>query len=129
MVDRTQEALATYKQMVAIRGRIEAGELAWSALGDYFTEDAVYIDSAWGRFAGQPAIKRFIEDSMVGLDDWRFPEEWTMADGDPVVSMWWNQLLRERIRAQPGHCGLGNDRPDRTPMWGQMPQWPLPCPP
>jgi hypothetical protein len=31
-------------------------------------------------------------DSMAGLDDWRFPEEWSMADGDRVVSMWWNQL-------------------------------------
>jgi hypothetical protein len=92
VTDRTQEALATYKQMVAMRGRIEAGELPWSALGDYFTEDAVYIDSAWGRFAGGPAIKRFMGDSMAGLDDWRFPEEWSMADGDRVVSMWWNQL-------------------------------------
>jgi len=101
VVDRPQEALATYKQMVALRSRIEAGELPWSALGDYFTQDAVYIDSAWGRVEGQAAIKRFMEDSMVGLDDWRFPEEWSMADGDRVVSMWWNQLPGERADGSP----------------------------
>jgi hypothetical protein len=33
---------------------------------------------------------------MAGLDDWRFPEEWTMADGDRVVSMWWNELPGQR---------------------------------
>lgn len=87
--------------MVALRGRIEQGELAWSALADYFTEDAVYIDSAWGRFEGRKAIGRFMDDSMVGLDDWRFPEEWTTAEGDRVVSMWWNQLPGARPDGSP----------------------------
>jgi ketosteroid isomerase-like protein len=92
MTEDTNEALAVYRDMVAVRGRIESGELPWSALSEYFTDDAVYIDSAWGRYEGRPAIRRFMEESMVGLDDWRFPEEWTMADGNRVVSMWWNQL-------------------------------------
>src|SRR3954471_2580841 len=96
MADRTAEARATYDEMVALRSRIEAGELPWSALADYFTDDAVYIDSAWGRYEGRAAITKFMDDSMVGLDDWRFPEEWTMADGDRVVSMWWNQLPGSR---------------------------------
>ena len=87
--------------MVALRGRIESGELPWSALGDYFTQEAVYVDSAWGRFEGQPAIRRFMDDSMVGLDDWRFPEEWSMADGDRVVAMWWNQLPGARTDGSP----------------------------
>jgi hypothetical protein len=101
MADRTKEARATYDEMVAMRSRIEAGELPWSALADYFTEDGVYIDSAWGRYEGKAAIKRFMDDSMVGLDDWRFPEEWTMADGDRVVSMWWNQLPGQRDNDAP----------------------------
>jgi len=96
VIDLTEEALATYREMVAVRDRIEQGELPWSALADYFTENAVYIDSAWGRFEGRPAIEQFMSDSMAGLDDWRFPEEWTMADGDRVVSMWWNQLPSRR---------------------------------
>ena len=101
MIDRTEEALATYRQMVAARDRIEVGELPWSALAAYFTEDAVYIDSAWGRFEGLPAIEQFMMDSMMGLDDWRFPEEWTTADGDRVVSMWWNQLPGMRADGSP----------------------------
>ena len=96
MTDRAEEALATYRHMVAERDRIEVGELPWSALAAYFTENAVYIDSAWGRFEGRPAIRQFMADSMLGLEDWRFPEEWTMADGDRVVSMWWNQLPGNR---------------------------------
>jgi SnoaL-like domain len=96
MIDKTEEALATYREMVAVRDRIEQGELPWSALAGYFTENAVYIDSAWGRFEGRPAIEKFMVESMTGLDDWRFPEEWTMADGDRVVSMWWNQLPSSR---------------------------------
>jgi ketosteroid isomerase-like protein len=92
MADRTAEARATYDEMVALRARIEAGELPWSALGDYFTDNAVYIDSAWGRYEGKDAIAEFMDASMAGLGDWTFPEEWTMADGDRVVSMWWNEL-------------------------------------
>jgi hypothetical protein len=101
VADRTDEALARYREMVALRGRIESGELPWSALAAYFTDDAVYIDSAWGRYEGLVAIERFMVDSMVGLDDWRFPEEWTVADGDRVVSMWWNQLPGKRADGSP----------------------------
>jgi hypothetical protein len=52
--------------MVATRDRIEGGELPWSALTAYFTDDAVYIDSAWGRFEGLPAIEQFMVESMMG---------------------------------------------------------------
>jgi ketosteroid isomerase-like protein len=101
MADRSTEARETYAEMVALRTRIEAGELPWSALADYFTDDAVYIDSAWGRYEGRAAITTFMDDSMAGLDDWRFPEEWTMADGDRVVSMWWNELPGTRADGTP----------------------------
>lgn len=101
MTARSDEALATYREMVAVRGRIEAGELPWSALAEYFTEDGVYIDSAWGRFEGRAAIATFMEESMTGLEDWVFPEEWTMADDDRVVAMWWNQLPGSRADGSP----------------------------
>src|SRR5436305_882157 len=47
------------------------------------------------------AITKFMDESMAGLGDWRFPEEWTMADGDRVVSMWWNELPGERSDGTP----------------------------
>ncbi len=101
MADTDRGARATYEEMVATRQQIEVGDLPWSALADYFTDDAVYIDSAWGRYEGRAAITAFMVDSMVGLEDWRFPEEWTMADGDRVVSMWWNELPGARADGSP----------------------------
>jgi hypothetical protein len=101
VTERTAEALAAYRDMVAVRDRIEQGELPWSTLAGFFTEDAVYIDSTWGRYEGRPAIEAFMAASMTGLDDWTFPEEWTMADGDRVVSKWWNQLPGKRPDGSP----------------------------
>ena len=94
--DLGAEALKTFDEMVALRKRIEAGEAPWSALADYFTEDAVYIDSAWGRYDGRDAILAFMDASMAGLDDWTFPEHWTIADGNRVVSYWSNVLPGQR---------------------------------
>ena len=82
-----EEALAAYKAYVEARDRIEAGELSWDALGEFFTEDAVFIDPAWGRVEGLDNIREFLRDSMLGLDDWKFPERWTFADGHRVVTM------------------------------------------
>jgi hypothetical protein len=38
---------------------------------------------------------------MVGLEDWTFPEQWTMVDGDRVVSFWWNRLPGNRPDGRP----------------------------
>ncbi|MDG2026930.1 MAG: nuclear transport factor 2 family protein [Acidimicrobiales bacterium] len=86
------EALETYRAYVAQREKIQAGEAGWDTLGEYFTDDAVFIDPAWGRVEGIDAVREFLEESMVGLDDWSFPERWTMVDGDRVVTMF-EQLI------------------------------------
>lgn len=96
------EVRAAYERLVELRGQIEQGEQPWSALAEEcFTEDAVYIDPAWGRYEGREAITRFMDESMQGLDGWTFPEEWTMVDGDRVVSFWWNRLPGERPDGTP----------------------------
>ena len=46
------EARAAYTAYIETRKRIDAGELPWSALEDFFTDDAVFIDPAWGRVEG-----------------------------------------------------------------------------
>ena len=38
------------------------------------------------------AIREFLVDSMVVLEDWSFPIEFTAIDGDTVVIKWWQQL-------------------------------------
>ena len=40
-------------------------------LAEFFTDDAVYIDPAWGRIQGIDEIRAFLVDSMLGLEDWR----------------------------------------------------------
>ncbi len=91
--DRSEIELAV-SRYCDLRRRIEdPGEAAsWADLADLFTEDAVYIDPAWGRIEGREEIRAFMHDSMVGLDDWRFPIEFTAIEGDDVVIKW-TQIL------------------------------------
>ena len=52
----------------AVRTAIEAGEATWTDLARFFTDDAVYIDPAWGRIQGVEEIRAFMDESMRG---WR----------------------------------------------------------
>lgn len=88
-VEEVQQVVADY---VALRQRIEDGEADWPDLAEIFTDDAVYIDPAWGRIEGRDEIHQFMHDSMVGLEDWSFPVEYTAIDGDTVVVKWWQIL-------------------------------------
>ena len=96
-----EEILSTYQRYVETRNRVEAGEVPWDALAAFFTDDATFIDPAWGRVEGIAAIREFLVESMVGLEDWEFPHEWAMVDGDRLIARWQNRL--------PGR------RPDGTP--------------
>ena len=72
------------------------GEAPWSSLGDWFTADAVFIDPGWGRIEGRDRMAEFFDWSIVGLDGWDFPEQWTMIDGDRLVSFWWSRVPGSR---------------------------------
>jgi ketosteroid isomerase-like protein len=99
--DEVQAALAAY---VALRERIERGEATWTDLAEIFTDDAVFIDPAYGRVEGLDAIRRFLDESMRGLEDWRFPIEFTAVDGDNVIIKW-TQVLPNG-RRQSGYTRL-----------------------
>jgi ketosteroid isomerase-like protein len=99
--DEVQAALAAY---VDLRERIERGEATWTDLAGIFTDDAVYIDPAYGRVEGLEAIRRFLDESMRGLEDWRFPIEFTAVDSDNVIIKW-TQLLPNG-RRQSGYTRL-----------------------
>jgi ketosteroid isomerase-like protein len=92
-----QEIQATYDRFVALRDDIDRGAAQWSELADFFTEDAVYIDPAWGRQEGRETIRQFFTDSMAGLTGygWSTPERWTMVDGARLVSHW-DQILGDK---------------------------------
>ena len=97
-----REAQATYEKFVAMRDEIDVGNKPWSALADFFTEDAVYIDPAWGRVEGRENIRSFFEESMAGLTGhgWSTPEHWTMVDGHRLVSQW-DQVMGEKLDGEP----------------------------
>ncbi len=90
------EILETHRRHVNIRNRIDAGELWWDALGEFFTENATFIDPAWGRIDGLENITRFWLKSMAGLEDWSFPHEWEAIDGNYLITGWQNRLPGRR---------------------------------
>ena len=96
-----QEIEAAYARYLETRTRIEAGGLGWDALADFFTDDASFIDPAWGRIEGIESIRGFLVESMAGLEDWSFPHEWTLVDGDRLVSRWQNRLPGRRPDGSP----------------------------
>jgi len=79
---------ATVDAYLALRAAIEAGEATWVDLGRFFTDDAVYVDPAWGRIQGIDEIRRFLDESMRGLEDWRFPVTAAAVDGDHLLVKW-----------------------------------------
>jgi ketosteroid isomerase-like protein len=97
-----REATETYRRFVARRDEIDRGERTWSSLADFFTEDAAYIDPAWGHVEGRGAIRSFFEESMAGLTGhgWSTPENWTLAEGPRVVSQW-DQILGSKPDGSP----------------------------
>lgn len=98
---REQEALTAYREYVAQRERCVRGDAPWSAIGRWFTEDAVFIDPAWGRVEGRDTITDFFDRSMAGFEGWSFPEEWTIVEGDRLVTFWWNRLPGARADGTP----------------------------
>jgi ketosteroid isomerase-like protein len=96
--DEVQAAVDRYHEL---RARIEAGEHDFGVLADLYTDDAVYVDAAWGRIEGKAAIAAWLVDSMVGLGDWQFPVEFTAIDGDNVVVKWTQVVPGTREDGRP----------------------------
>jgi len=92
-----EEVKATVDRYHELRRRIDEGlePDAFGALSDFYTEDAVYVDGAWGRLEGRETIARWLVDSMLGMEDWKFPIEFTAIEGDDVVVKW-TQIMPHR---------------------------------
>ncbi|MEI8336242.1 MAG: nuclear transport factor 2 family protein [Actinomycetes bacterium] len=80
-----EETLSRY---VDLRSEIDLGHNAWTDLCDFYTEDCVYIDPAWGRVEGRESIRAFMVESMTGLEGWQFPVEFTAVSGDDCAVKW-----------------------------------------
>lgn len=96
-MNHPQEEIETViERYVAMRRAIDAGERVWTDLLEFYTDDAVYIDPAWGRVEGIGAIREFMVESMRGLEDWTFPVEFTAVAGDDVAVKWQQVLPSSR---------------------------------
>ena len=91
-----EEIEAAVARYLEVRERMDRGEGGWTEMASLFTDDATYIDPAWGRVDGIEAITDFLQRSMAGLEDWVFPVEWVAIDGDRVVVKWIQRLPGQR---------------------------------
>jgi len=98
-----EEVQAVVDRYHELRRRIDEGlePDAFGALADFYTEDAVYVDGAWGRLEGRETIARWLVDSMVGMEDWKFPIEFTAIEGNDVVVKWTQIMPRTKPDGTP----------------------------
>lgn len=98
--DEIQAVVDRYHEL---RRRIDAGlePKGFGALADFYTDDAVYVDAAWGRIEGKQAIASWLEHSMVGLGAWKFPVEFTAIEGNDVVVKWTQIIPGARADGTP----------------------------
>lgn len=101
MAHPRDEVQAMVDRYLDLRERIESGHATWIDLAELFTDDAVYIDPAWGRIQGIDRIREFLMESMRGLEDWRFPVRFAAIDGDDVVVAWRQILPGQRPDGRP----------------------------
>jgi ketosteroid isomerase-like protein len=105
------EVQSTIERYLAVRDGINAGNGTWRDLAQFFTDDAVFIDPAWGRVEGIEAMLATVfGEAMVGLEDWKFPTDFYVIDGDIVVVKWRQVLPGKRADgseyAQSGYSTL-----------------------
>ena len=102
MAHDRQEVQAAIERYLKVRDAINAGNGTWRDLAQFFTDDAVFIDPAWGRVEGIEEMKATVfGDAMVGLEEWTFPTDYYMIDGDTVVVKWRQVLPGTRADGRP----------------------------
>ena len=74
--DEIEKAFQNY---CALRERAsETGD--WSIWADQFTEDAGYVEHAYGEFKGRDAIREWITQVMAPFPHMTFPNDWYLID-------------------------------------------------
>jgi len=85
MENTSAELAATLERYLRYRAEVDGGTRPWSDLVEFFTDDAIFIDPAWGRIQGIDAIGQFLVESMTGIEDWTFPVDHLYVDGNDVI--------------------------------------------
>ena len=87
------------------RQALDLGEAPWSSVADLFTEDAVFIDAAWGRVEGRAGIAQLMDDAMAGLDGFSYPTD-VVAIADDDVLIKWRQVVSGLPGGDCEHTGV-----------------------
>jgi ketosteroid isomerase-like protein len=96
------EIAATVDHYIAVRDEINAGNGTWQDLAQFFTDDAIFIDPAWGRVHGIEEMKRTVfGEAMAGLEDWDFPTEFYAITGNNVIVKWQQVLPGKKPDGSP----------------------------
>jgi ketosteroid isomerase-like protein len=89
------------------RERAGRGDEPWSAAAQFFTEDAVFVDAAWGRVEGPAAIAEMLGTAMAGLEGFRYPTDVVAIEGDDVLIAWRQVVEHLELRGGPfQHTGV-----------------------
>jgi ketosteroid isomerase-like protein len=102
MAHPQDEVRAAIDRYISVRDQINAGNGTWRDLAQFFTDDAVFIDPAWGRVEGIEEMKATVfGEAMAGLEEWSFPTEFYAIDGDNVIVKWSQVLPGRRDDGSP----------------------------
>jgi ketosteroid isomerase-like protein len=69
----------------AVAAKNAAQSRSFSAMAEFFTDDAVLVDSGAGRFEGRAALEKFLATSDALTRGWSMPVEWVAIDGNRVT--------------------------------------------
>lgn len=107
--EELEEAFAAYDAV-----RIRCSETReWAQYADLFTEDATYIEHAYGTMHGREAIRKWIVDVMSPFPHMQFPQDWVTFDPDHDAVLLQAQNLLPHP-TDPQHPGFG------FPTWTRL---------
>jgi len=78
----------------------------WGALADFYAEDCKYQytmgEQGTRVCRGREGVREYVMGKdMAGFEDWTFPYEWVLIDGNRVMTKWWNQAPQKRDDGSP----------------------------
>jgi ketosteroid isomerase-like protein len=101
------EVEAAVRAYLDHRERLDRGEADWAEVADFFTEDAVFVDAAWGRVEGRAAIAELMTTAMAGLEGFTYPTDAVAIEGDDVLVAWRQVVAGLELRGGPfQHTGV-----------------------
>ncbi len=103
----SEEVDAAVARYIERREAIDRGEASWVSLADFYTEDAVFVDAAWGRVEGRAAIAELMVEAMAGLEGFTYPIDVVAIEGDHVLIAWRQVVDGLQLRGGPfQHTGV-----------------------